>query len=125
MFGSNFLQNFGIPNWQDFPLQGTDAQGGMFGYNMVPTDQGGGGDMMTGIPGGPASATQLPQANPASPAQPQQQGTVTEDAGPMRLNPLGPGGGTPLAQPQPDMPITQPFDAGRGLTAQSGGIGRQ
>jgi hypothetical protein len=71
VFGSNFDANFGIPQ---FPFQGTDPTGGLFGANFSPDS---GGSMDTGGLGAVAP--------PAAPP-----------------GPLAPGAGTPNQPPQPE-----------------------
>ena len=84
MFG-NFAQNFGL----NFPLQGADVQGGMFGQNAPAPDPGAQGGL-------PAPAPQ-PNAGPAA-------GMAAPSAGPQPsplASPLGPG---QQQQPQPSLP---------------------
>jgi hypothetical protein len=83
MFGSNFMANFGIP---DFPYQGTDAQGGYLGANAAPTPMGGQSQNAAPSPG--AAAAPGPAATPP-----------LGQSSPLAGGPLSPGGGQPQTPP--------------------------
>ena len=100
MFGSNFDQVFGIPA---FPLQGADAQGGLFGANIQPP---GAADQ---VGNGPAPLTGAPPAPPSP-------------AGPAALGANNPLGGGPLAPPSLGQPASAPPDGGM-MTPPAAGIG--
>jgi hypothetical protein len=86
MFG-NFAENFGL----NFPLQGADVQGGMFGQNAPAPETGGASQ------GGLPAPTPPPAAAPAA-------GMAAPSAAPQSsplASPLGPG---QQQQPQPSLP---------------------
>lgn len=96
MFGSNFDANFGIPQQPQFPFQGADSQGGLFGPNAMPDPN--------------ASPDTSGAAPPAAPAVPP---TGAGPAEPVAPHPtLSPLGGGPLSTgsqpPAPQSPQTSP-----------------
>lgn len=93
MFGSNFMANFGIP---DFPFQGTDAQGGMFAPNAA-------------IPGqdpsqnaAPGSAAPMGGITPAIGQPTAPQSATPAAPSPLAGGPLAPGGQAPQQPAAPD-----------------------
>lgn len=100
MFGPNFAEHFGIPNLE-FPMQGIDPQGGLFGPN-APNEA-----LIGSQPLGPQSTAPSPSAPSAGlqgAAQP-----APEPAPPTAASPLGnpmQAGAQPMQQPQqPTAPI--------------------
>ena len=88
MFGSNFMANFGIP---EFPYQGADAQGGMFAANAP-------------VPGQPPSQNAAPSpgqpaSNPGAPAPSPAATPALGQPSPLAGGPLAPGGGQSQAPP--------------------------
>lgn len=106
MFGANFAEHFGIPNL-DFPLQGADVQGGLFGPN-APAQA-----LVGSQPLGPQSTEPSPQSPSAgvSATAPQPQ---PQPASPM-ASPLQPGAAPQQPGMQPQTPQQQPAPiAGQG-----------
>jgi hypothetical protein len=107
MFGSDFDRVFGIPA---FPLQGADAQGGLFASNIQAPDAnpGAGPAPMPGAPPPSAPAAASPAgpaalgAGPLAPATPQAPGqpAAMPDGGSMTPPPPAAGIGSPFGRPQ-------------------------
>ena len=105
MFGSNFNANFGIP---DFPMQGMDPQGGMFGANQPVIDPAAG------------APSQQPGQPPAAglPAAPQQPGIGQPS--PMGGGVLSPGAGATPQMPGAPVASTQGTAPAAGLSSPFG-----
>ena len=113
MFGSNFDANFSIPQ---FPFEGTDPNGGLFGANFSPDL---GGSMEAGglgavappaVPPGPLSGGgSIPGATPVAPHP-----TLS----PLGGGPLAPGAGTPNQAAAP--PEASPSAPAAGIGGQFG-----
>src|ERR1700733_381246 len=99
MFGSNFDANFGIPQ---FPFQGTDPQGGLFGANFSG-DAGGSPDTGGGL--GNVAPSAAPAAPPAGagqgPAPSSMLQTPLTSASPLSTGQAPPAAATPLTSPLP------------------------
>jgi hypothetical protein len=102
MFG-DFLQNFNL----QFPLQGADAQGGLFGQNAPTQDQ-----PPLGGPAAPGGAgTGLNMAQPASGAGKAPPSVTAPPSGGNNLQPVAPPAAT--APPAPS-PLASPLAPGGG-----------
>jgi hypothetical protein len=106
VFGSNFDQVFGIPA---FPLQGADAQGGLFGANIQPP---GASDQ---VGNGPAPLTGAPTAPPSA-AGPAALGANN----PLGAGPLAPPSGLGQPAPAPDGGMMTPPPPAAGISSPFG-----
>jgi hypothetical protein len=93
MFGADFAQHFGIP---EFPFSGVDAQGGLFGANAP--DQALIGSQQLG----PQSTAPPPQAPAAGIGGPMASPSPSPLANPLQAGQLQPG--TPMLEGQPQQP---------------------